>query len=1131
MAQRLPSRSSGGERSERASADRSKRLTREQTTSSGYLTAAAATSRSTISQFSPKLPPAAAPRRHSLALPIDNLAPPPAIAGRKGRPSGLAALVDSEVASRDPSWCPTTEEPPSPTSPRSPGVYGPGTRRNEYFKDSRVHALIRLETLSRVQSKTLFTIVYVMVAGCLGISTVSYWFQYACSNVCADEYGEPLGCGDSRRSSSCMTVHPPGSANGTTWVNWTGKADGLSFFNRFVHFMWTIDNPFHNVSNSSYIESLSLDFDIVVAAEDGTRLATKSLSIEEICTRAFKLCDALQLPLEGIPLQRGYNVNISLDASSDVLRAAVHTALLSFEYQRKQYTVSELVGRYLMIVITLYVAVAYVLSLRSNAAVWMTEQQYILAMLFFLMVYLDPLYALATYMQSDWGDARAWPVIQYVEYHNTVYFLAAIQVMLAVLMTSVRRQEGWVDTATHIGWLIWFVTVVAVDTAVGLMVGAESAYTWTVYNFFLYKAPNSLSTAEIVAVGFLVVAELSWALWTVRATVRSRNKLATQGYFESRHRQLSFRYMAFLVWGFLFYWCTSFVVEFTANHEYGRSAYRTNQEIGAVIMSFCTVMVLVFIYSPAPPSRDAPPAPYDPTWSNPRWKREKWRPEWFEWLGKHGGSLYFFNSYREVVRWLMIQSQDETSGAGGELRFFFCLETSIDLLNLSYRVYFPPSAAESPAVFRCYPTGTHCRCVVIALALASAAAAEAAAEAARLAPPESPSGAAPAEGPPAASEADPVAVSSPTARLDSPLVAAEGVPPEWDATPPAQDQAEETGTADVGCYGWVMYDHIEQEGMQVFVCADASSPRVAVVFRGTDNRSNVEVDAAFWRQPWQLMCDGESEPGGWACGCCRSSPLIHGGFLRLWQSLEEAVLHSLGTAVEQLSPATVYVTGHSLGGAVAAVCAYAARRRLRKHIPIVVYTFGSPKLGNATFQQCYNLAVPNTFRVVNELDIVTRLWCPCCSNLHVGREVAINRNGDIVVEPTWIERFFNRAKRGASLHAHGLSRYADALDAVADKYRLRAADGTRKRAGVRKDFDEAKFARRWAVVGPEDDVGTPTHRRRFRLPDMLLSPLRRGMQAGASAAAAAAAAVTGYHQPQEAEGRVSGAQSFHTAVE
>jgi len=91
---------------------------------------------------------------------------------------------------------------------------------------------------------------------------------------------------------------------------------------------------------------------------------------------------------------------------------------------------------------------------------------------------------------------------------------------------------------------------------------------------------------------------------------------------------------------------------------------------------------------------------------------------------------------------------------------------------------------------------------------------------------------------------------------------------------------------------------------------------------------------------------------------------------------------------------TVFLTGHSLGGALATLCAADVRVRMRG-ASVVMYNFGSPKVGNAEFVSKYNRLVPESFRVVNDADVFARLprnkgigSVPGLTNYyHVGRTV------------------------------------------------------------------------------------------------------------------------------------------------
>ncbi|CAC9508441.1 conserved hypothetical protein [Leishmania infantum JPCM5] len=133
----------------------------------------------------------------------------------------------------------------------------------------------------------------------------------------------------------------------------------------------------------------------------------------------------------------------------------------------------------------------------------------------------------------------------------------------------------------------------------------------------------------------------------------------------------------------------------------------------------------------------------------------------------------------------------------------------------------------------------------------------------------------------------------------------------------------------------------------------------------------------------------------------------------------------------------VYVTGHSLGGALASLCAYTLRRMLLliqyPEPDLVVYTFGQPRIGNFVFKQYYNRAVPCTFRVVNESDAVSGF--NFFGGHHVGVQVNIDRHGNYICKPMYIERMFRPTRgRGFALANHTISAYASSLNAMANVY-------------------------------------------------------------------------------------------------
>lgn len=114
---------------------------------------------------------------------------------------------------------------------------------------------------------------------------------------------------------------------------------------------------------------------------------------------------------------------------------------------------------------------------------------------------------------------------------------------------------------------------------------------------------------------------------------------------------------------------------------------------------------------------------------------------------------------------------------------------------------------------------------------------------------------------------------------------------------------------------------------------------------------------------------------------------VHRGFKRevddLWPRLEQALVSN---------ERVLWFTGHSLGGAMTAIC---AGRCYLSHIrsnPEALFTFGSPRVGNKRY---VNHVKMRYFRWVNNNDIVPRVPPRWFGYRHAGVEVYLNRRGRV----------------------------------------------------------------------------------------------------------------------------------------
>ena len=169
--------------------------------------------------------------------------------------------------------------------------------------------------------------------------------------------------------------------------------------------------------------------------------------------------------------------------------------------------------------------------------------------------------------------------------------------------------------------------------------------------------------------------------------------------------------------------------------------------------------------------------------------------------------------------------------------------------------------------------------------------------------------------------------------------------------------------------GFVATTMIERDGAQAYVF-DTDVDRV-VACRGTEPNewNDIKADA-------NAFTDLAETVGR-----------VHRGFKRevddLWPEMRDLIANS-----EQ----TLWFTGHSLGGAMATICA--GRCRL-DHIPAMpeeVYTFGSPRVGTKCYVQSAGIA---HVRWVNNNDIVTRVPPTWLRYRHTGERMYLNRNGDV----------------------------------------------------------------------------------------------------------------------------------------
>jgi hypothetical protein len=178
---------------------------------------------------------------------------------------------------------------------------------------------------------------------------------------------------------------------------------------------------------------------------------------------------------------------------------------------------------------------------------------------------------------------------------------------------------------------------------------------------------------------------------------------------------------------------------------------------------------------------------------------------------------------------------------------------------------------------------------------------------------------------------------------------------------------------------------------------DHETGKIVLAFRGTYNTANWIEDLDFWSMPYP-------HPG------CGELCTIHRGFYKAYDSIRAQLVQDVMAMHAQYPTYTLFVTGHSLGGAIAVLCAIdfttwnfthttspAGGRRphagVRKttpiHLmPVELYTFGEPRVGNAFFTNWSTsvLSLERQFRVTHARDPVPHLPPRSWGYVHVPQE-------------------------------------------------------------------------------------------------------------------------------------------------
>lgn len=166
---------------------------------------------------------------------------------------------------------------------------------------------------------------------------------------------------------------------------------------------------------------------------------------------------------------------------------------------------------------------------------------------------------------------------------------------------------------------------------------------------------------------------------------------------------------------------------------------------------------------------------------------------------------------------------------------------------------------------------------------------------------------------------------------------------------------------------------------QGFVATSGSD--IFVVWRGSESPTDFLKDASVLKVK--------------AFGNCK----VHSGFYSCLTAVQSRLGDHLREAIQEIGGpyevSRVYVSGHSLGGALATLSAVLISNWYPSLSPrLKVITAGSPRVGNRAFKTLFNKQVSEHIRVVHDNDIVTRV--PKLNYFHVGAQLKLSEEGRVL---------------------------------------------------------------------------------------------------------------------------------------
>ena len=153
---------------------------------------------------------------------------------------------------------------------------------------------------------------------------------------------------------------------------------------------------------------------------------------------------------------------------------------------------------------------------------------------------------------------------------------------------------------------------------------------------------------------------------------------------------------------------------------------------------------------------------------------------------------------------------------------------------------------------------------------------------------------------------------------------------------------------------------------------------------------------------------------------------VHRGFIKAYKSVRDKIHECIK---KNPSVASVHVCGHSLGGALATLCAVDLQYNFGDQMMIQCFPSGNPRVGNKAFVRSYNKRVPLTYRMYMRTDIVPCLpprWVEKRTKggyKHVKKNVPLGSPNPFIGFINWVRRTFKTVNVAAEITNHSIVLY------------------------------------------------------------------------------------------------------------